>query len=307
MRTTVLLTIGLLAGTTPLLVSPGAAYAQQTDATYEHPGSRLDVDFSGGTLEAYVETLRKTRPRGAANVVIAPDARSLKIPPISLVAVTVDAAIQVLEGPYTLPDGRRAHVNVSSYHIADSEDLVLKVTVDVEPLSIRSSVWNVEAALAAGQSAEELLGAVEAVLSLYSQKAEISFHPPTRLLIARGSDEQLDLMGETIDQLIDGAQRRRDEIESIRNEIGMLEGELSRVKGRVRVAEQSLALASSRLERAASARDRTDITGDVFAEAQLEATQAETELDVENIAKKQIEARLGGLRDSLKKWEQPRE
>ncbi len=222
-------------------------------------------------------------------------------------AVTVDAAIQVLEGPYTLPDGRRAHVNVRNYSIGDSPDMVLKVMADIEQVSIRSAVWNVEAALAAGQTAEELLGAVEAVLSLYSQKAEISFHPPTRLLIARGADEQLDLMSDTINELIHGAERRRNEIESIQNEMGMLEAELSRVKGQVQIAQQELELNMARLEHATSARDRGEVRGEVVAEAQLEVTKAEMQLVVEASQNKQLETRLKSLRNALKNWEQPRE
>ena len=307
MRTTTHLLIGLLAGIVPVSVSPSAAKAQKTEGAYDHPASRLDVDFAGGTLQEFVDTLRETQPRGAANVIVTPDAKALMVPPINLVAVTVDAAIQVLEGPYTLPDGRRAHVNVRNYSIGDSPDMVLKVMADIEQVSIRSAVWNVEAALAAGQTAEELLGAVEAVLSLYSQKAEISFHPPTRLLIARGADEQLDLMSDTINELIHGAERRRNEIESIQNEMGMLEAELSRVKGQVQIAQQELELNMARLEHATSARDRGEVRGEVVAEAQLEVTKAEMQLVVEASQNKQLETRLKSLRNALKNWEQPRE
>ena len=273
------------------------------------PGSntRLDVDFPGGTLQEFVDTIRKTRPKGAANVVVMPDANSLLVPPINLVAVTVEAAMFVLEGPYTLPDGRSAEVDVSSYNIGDSPDLVLKVTAHLESSHIRSSVWNVEPALAAGQTAEELLGAVEAVLSLFSQKAEVSFHPPTRLLIARGAHEQLDLVNETIEQLVSSAERRRDEVESIRRDIREVQEELSEATGEIRIAKQTVELAATRLVSAKKMRERGDAPADVVAEAQLEVISTETQLDVQQAHRKRLQDRLDGLKEALKRWEQPRE
>ncbi len=299
--------IAIIVGLVPLYLCSEQVFGQRDDRGNEHPNSRMDVDFPGGTVKEFIDAIRKARPKGAANVVVMPDAESLRVPPVNLVAVTVDAAVQILEGPYRLPNGRRAEVRVSSYNIDDSSDLVLKIMADFEERSIRSSVWSVEPALASGQTAEELLRAIEAVLSLFSQKAEISFHPPTQLLIARGAPEQLDLVNETLSQLVYNAERRREETTSIHNEMENLKEELGVTTGEIRVMDQTVALTKSRLERANQAREMGTVSPDVLAEAELEMTRAETQLQVVVERRERIQRRLKALRTSLKKWEQPKE
>ena len=171
----------------------------------------------------------------------------------------------------------------------------------------RTTFVNPAAAEMLGWVAEELLGAVEAVLSLFSQKAEVSFHPPTRLLIARGAHEQLDLVNETIEQLVSSAERRRDEVESIRRDIREVQEELSEATGEIRIAKQTVELAATRLASAKKMRERGDAPADVVAEAQLEVISTETQLDVQQAHRKRLQDRLDGLKEALKRWEQPRE
>ncbi len=212
------LVIGTMTALTLMAGQVDGAWAQTsgTDAGYEHQDSRLDVSFSGGKLIDYVESIRRSRPKGAANIVVMPNAKELQVPPITLVAVTVEAAVRLLEGAYTLPNGAFSEVDVETYEIAGTTDMVFKVTAQYETLEIRSSVWSLDSVLTDGHSEAELLGAVDVVLSLFSNKAEIKFHPPTRLLIARGTDEQLDLVREVIEQLISSAEQKRDRIRVLR-------------------------------------------------------------------------------------------
>jgi chromosome segregation ATPase len=235
-----------------------------------------------------------------------PDARELEVPPMTLVAVTVEAAVQLLEGPYVLADGREAHVAVMSYTIGDSTDVVMKVVAEREPTSVRASVWSVEEALASGQTAEELLGAIEAVLSLFSEKAEVSFHPPTRLLIARGTDEQLDLVRDAIEQLTYGAQHRREQLQSLRYEIDTLESELQSLSGEIKVAEQLAALTKTHLANTAKAREAGNANSEAVAEAELEVARAETESDYHKNQYARVQAKLQCLRDAAKRLEQQR-
>ena len=307
MKTRTHLLMGL-AVTLPLFGAwPGQAQGQQGDTHYEHQDSRLDVEFPGGTLQEYVERIRKARPSGAANVVVMPNARVLKVPPVTLVAVNVEVAVRLLEGPYVLPDGRDAHVNVMSYTIGDSSDIVMKVVAHLEDREIRASVWNVEEAIANGQSAEELLEAVEAVLSLFSEKADLSFHPPTRLLIARGTDEQLDLVREALEQLTYGAERRREKIEDLRERIEDLESNQHGLMGEIKIGEQEIAATKTRRESVLRARELGGAPPEAVAEADLEVTRAVIELDVYKNQYTRIQAKLESLRNALKELEKPRE
>ena len=307
MKTRNRIVMGLVA-TLPLVAAwPSQAQMPQSDRKYEHQHSRFDVQFPGGTLQEYVERIRQARPGGAANVVVMPNARPLEVPPVTLVAVTVDAAVQFLEGSYVLPDGREAEVEVTGYAIGDSPDLVMKVAAEYESLDICTSVWNVEEALMAGQSAEELLAAVEAVLSLFPERAKISFHPPTGLLIARGINEQLNLVREAIEELIESAEERRDRIESLHDRIASLEIELQHRAGEIKVAQQQFALAKIRHAKTMGLREDGLITPEEAAEAELWMTRAEADLDNHRLHHSGLQTKLESLREALKKLEQPRE
>ncbi|MCH8241840.1 MAG: hypothetical protein IH897_04410 [Planctomycetes bacterium] len=274
---------------------------------YDHQHSRLDISFPGGTLQAYVEAIRLARPTGAANVVVTPNAKTLPVPPVSLVAVTVEAAVQMLEGSYTAKNGEITHVGVETYAIGDSPDLLMKIVAEKAYHPVRSAVWSVEQALAAGQTTEELLGAVEAVLSLFSQKAEISYHPPTRLLIARGTDEQLELVREALNELIESAERRHDMISALREQIDPLEGELTEIEGEMRISEQVVAVAKMRLETVREQVKHATAPAVDAAEAELQVTRTQTEMELLIDRRRRVQNRLNALRKSLEKWEQPRE
>ena len=288
------------------IAGPGVVQAQQPDRTYEHQYSRLDVDFSGGTLNEYVDAIRRARPKGAANVVVMPIAKSLEVPPVTLVAVTVEAAVRLLEGSYILPGGRQAYVEVQSYPIGDSPDLVLKISAQHETSHIGSAVWSVEEALADGQTVEELLGAVEAVLSLFSQKADITFHPPTRLLIARGTGEQLELVREAIERLIHSAERRQDRIVELRDRMDDLDEQLHEASANAKVAEQALAVAKIRFQHIAKSREQNMASPQEVAETELDVTRAEAQLSIETERRRRTRERLDALRASLAKLQQPR-
>ena len=135
----------------------------------------------------------------------------------------------------------------------------------------------------------------------------MSFHPPTRLLIARGTDEQLDLVREAIEELVDGAERRREESESLREEIGELESQLNHLSGEVKVAEQTVALTKARLDKLTKSHEAGTVTYEEVAGAELEATRAETELSYYKDQSSRLRGKLEALREALRKREQPRE
>ncbi|MCH7873270.1 MAG: hypothetical protein IID33_16365, partial [Planctomycetes bacterium] len=200
--------IGLILALAAASCGLSPAIAQQRRQYDENP--RFDVDFPGGTLSDYVGAVRSASPDGAVSIVVWPDALALHVPPIKLVGVTVVPAMQVLEGPYTTDDGLRAEVKVRA-HYSSGSGTAIQVVADIKSRKVSSAVWSVEEALIYGQTAEKILEAVEAAFSLFPTKAEISYHPPTRLLIVRGTQEQRLLVREMLKPLIDGALRRRED------------------------------------------------------------------------------------------------
>ena len=300
--------IGLLLALLTATYGVPPTIAQPGDRSYQHPNSRFDVDFPGGTLEEYVASIRKARTDGAANIVVMPNAKNLAIPPIKLVGVTVGAAISILEGPYQLESGRFAEVDVRSYEIEDSEDRVIKIMAHFERPSIRSAVWSVEEALAHGQSADELLGAVEAVVALFHQKADISFHPPTRLLIARGTDEQLDLVREALSELINGAERRHEKITSLRDRINDLQNDRFRVEAELKVSGKEVEAAVLVLARRVKSLDEGQfMKPKERAHLEIQVVRLEARLIMGEQELHQIDRQLKSLKDDLKLYDTNRE
>lgn len=198
------------------------ANAQDAESGRQHHQVRLDVQFPGGTLIKYVDAVRKAHPKGVANIVVMPDAELIEIPPISLVEVKVSAAMDLLDGVYILGDGREVRINVDNFQLGSMPDMVFKVVAEYMTYPVRSSVWSLDEALSDGRSEVELLAAIEVVLSMFSNKAEIKFHPPTKLLIARGTDEQLDLVRGVIEQLIASSERKRERIHDLKSTIDVM-------------------------------------------------------------------------------------
>ncbi len=299
--------IGLLVALATASCGLSPAIAQQGRQQDENPPARFDVDFPGGTLSDYVDAVRKASPDGVANIVVMPEAKGLGVPPIKLVAVTVEAAIQILQGSYTTADDRRAEVSVKIYPIGDSSDLVMKVVAKVESKLFFSSVWSVEEALAHGQTAEELLEAVEAARSLFSKKAEISYHPPTGLLIVRGTREQTDLIHDVLEQLIRGAERRNMEMDSIRRNINELKVDQHRVDAEMRISQKEAEGAEVFLDQMMKRLELHQVSQEVVAQADLQNMRAETELMMREQESHRIGVRLKTLRKALKRYESQRE
>lgn len=298
--------IGLLVAV--LAVSPLSSLVQaQEKPHYTHANTRFDVDFPGGTVSDYIHVIRKSSADGAANIVVMPEATTLTVPPIKLVAVTAQAAIQILEGPYTTADGLSAEIRVDSYDIGDSPDLVMKVIAEVERQEIRSAVWSVEEALARGQSVEELLGAVEAVVALFHKKADISFHPPTRLLIARGTSEQLDLVRDALSQLIDGAERRQEKRSWIRDRIDSREADLYRTKAELGVSSKEFEATSVVLNRITKGMKEGLYRPEDHAQHEIEVARAEAEMLMRQHEIIRIEKKLKNLRDDLNRYTSDKE
>ncbi|MCA9290789.1 MAG: hypothetical protein KDA25_06650 [Phycisphaerales bacterium] len=204
----------------------------------------LDVDFGGGTVQAYLLAVQKacdTQLAGPLNVVVVGDVARLPLPPIQLRAVDASAAVLVLD-QLMIPS-------------PESPGTVQKIRIEAVPSFARLPVYRIEgmssgrASVPAGKSSgvwslaelrtepkiadEDILSAVETALGLFDEPGcDLRFHAPTGLLVARGTDEQIVTIERVLDELRDGRARsdsviasvaRQREMEALKMRIAELE------------------------------------------------------------------------------------
>ena len=279
------------------------ANAQDAESGRQHHQVRLDVQFPGGTLIKYVDAVRKAHPKGVANIVVMPDAELIEIPPVSLVAVKVSAAMHLLDGVYILGDGREVRINVDNFQLGSTPDMVFKVVAEYRTRPVRSSVWSLDDALSDGRSEVELLAAIEVVLSMFSNKAEIKFHPPTKLLIARGTDEQLDLVRGVIEQLIASSERKRERIHDLKSTIDALTEQHFDLEFASELIdiESMLAAENDKLTRLIELNNSGQITEQEVIDTKRGVERLQSQLTMMNDRIKRLNTRLIEARESLAK------
>ncbi len=162
----------------------------------------ISVKFAGGTVADYVKALVKEA--GTINVVVAPEAAEVPMPPVTLTKVTVSAAIDLVDGRSASPPGRR--INLDVRHMPQYAEAALPTyQISAERYQTgKPSVWTI-ANLLRGDifAADDVLAALETALDIIESTGEpiIRFHKETGLLIARGDTSQLDTIHQVLEQL----------------------------------------------------------------------------------------------------------
>lgn len=205
-----LLRIAVLA--LPVLVVRGAS-AVGADAP---PQAFIDLDFPGGSLAEYVAAVRQAG--GNANIVMMHEAQGIEIPAVQLKQVTIGAALGLVRGEFQPDDQTMLRIQLDEIGPwGADEQPVYRISASVHrprrhaPTEAR--VWSVADLLAAEIKAEDILTAVETAVELLAkamEPAEIRFHEPTGLIIARGHPDQMRAIEEVIDQLRGTVEMRRE-------------------------------------------------------------------------------------------------
>lgn len=171
--------------------TPQPAAQQQAPQPDPAPG-RFDIDFAGGTVDQYVEAIRRAHP--AANIVVLAGAGAYGVPAIRLRNVTVTAALQAVEQRGTLESGAEFWLAVAVNRVQGGAEPVhqLQYAQRTREGGERTTrVWSVADLIVNGAKPADILGAVEVALLLESTPIEIRFHEPTQLVMARGYPRQL--------------------------------------------------------------------------------------------------------------------
>ncbi|MCH7700112.1 MAG: hypothetical protein IID37_00360 [Planctomycetes bacterium] len=187
-------------------------------------GGVVDVEFPGGNALEYIEALRAAG--NDVNIVVySPETvASVRMTAVTLASVDLSAALELLDGRKgQRPDDRKVKLKVLlvrgnsnrgiplyrvTYNFYDSEtdDSVVEI----------SGVWTVADLLASQMESSDILTAIETALALFTDRPkppEMRFHEPTGLLIARGEEEQLEVIDNIIDELRKTIDLRRDAAE----------------------------------------------------------------------------------------------
>ena len=194
------------------------AVAALTAPAYANP-SLIDVDFPGGTLTEYVDTVRQAA--GHSNIVVAPEAADIAVPPVRLKSVPLVGALEVLQGDYQPTERTTYRVNLlelGPWGVDDDETPVYRVSAEVHrrgrPSTTMVRVWCI-ADMADNIPPEDVLAAIETAVGLTDSleygEASIRFHEPTNLIIAQGHPTQLDSVQQVVGRLHEDIRARRDQ------------------------------------------------------------------------------------------------
>jgi hypothetical protein len=175
----------------------------------------VDLEFQGGTIAQYVQTL--CREVVHANVVVTtPEVGEIPLPPVRLSSVDIASALRLLAGRYELAERTLIQVDVQQIgHWSGDESPVFKVAGQIQRRgkpAVETAVWTVADLLAEDMKPQDVLTAVETVLELFADDrspAQVRFHEATGLLIARGDPRQVEAVDEVIDELREGVDRGR--------------------------------------------------------------------------------------------------
>ncbi len=181
----------------------------------EQAAALLSLRFPGGTALEYAAAVR--RAAGDLNVVIAPEAEEVQMPPVELTRVTAAAALDLLDGRTHTADERRVELHVRPGHVYDPlERATYQVIAEVAGRPPRSRahvcVWTMSRLLESDVPSTGVLAAVEMALDVVGSKTkmDVRFHEDTGLLIATGDEAQLKAIDQVVGRLNDSVAERLD-------------------------------------------------------------------------------------------------
>jgi len=203
--------LGSLIAALMVLASPvtsTTATAAQ-DSVFDPP--IVTVSFEGGTVEDYVETLRRSYD-GPLNVIIHASARKVTLAPIELTGVHLDAAIEAIETLAIAASGT-VGVNTVNRNTIPGAARIWRVTASSgSPFSSprddtsRIEIFALRQLTDAPEpryEVEDIIGAIDAAIAMqkWDSEPQIRHHPPSGLLVVRGVADQIVLVREVLDRL----------------------------------------------------------------------------------------------------------
>lgn len=229
--------------------------AAQTQTAPQDVRQLISVSFPGGTIGEYVAALRKASP--AANIVVSPEAANMPAPEVILRDVTLGVAAAAVEFQRETAGevNEWEAVEVQPLHRGGGYDssafrITYRRSVRNLPNTAKqdASAWSVADLLSNGYESDQVLAAIQVGQALFGESATIKYHEPTKLLVARGTSEQLSLISRTLDQLRSGRPGDDRQVE-VRNEIARHQQWLERINAQLEPVQTRIVEIRRDLER----------------------------------------------------------
>jgi hypothetical protein len=223
------------AGILAIVIAAGSGAAQEAGAPADAGMTRIiDLRFAGGSAVAYLDAVRKVAPD--VNVVVL-DEHVAEVPvmPLELKRVRVATAIEILDGLTRIDGERLVQLDVG---FTGPEPAMRIATVRAEvagpnaPCDQLSHVWTLQEVIGAGTGPQDILMALELALELaeLGTEAKLRFHEETKLLIVRGSREQITIVDEVIDRLREAMHARAAAAAAAKESAGALGQEVGKLR-----------------------------------------------------------------------------
>jgi hypothetical protein len=239
-------------------------------------GPIVSFSFPGGTVQQYVEALRKVADK-PVNVAVDAKAAKVLLPPISMQSVYLHDALQVIEyvserspnlqvsmtnlsqhqgrGPVgpAFPNGSQgttaAFAIVALERSASREE---KPDAGSGLMVNAMSIADLVDERRGGMSAATVLSAIEAALQLApagnAAQPELKFHRDSNLLILRGDAKSTSLLHNVLEQIRMDVRRQRGEHERVQGELLERQAAVRRAEIDVRTARAQMQLAQQRFD-----------------------------------------------------------
>lgn len=305
--------LGQVGGVAP--TGGGAPTAPAQPAPAQPEAARLNVDFPGGPVMAYVEMLRRQAPAGMANIVVSAAAARMPLAPIMLRDVTVANAVFAMR---TAAGSAEGELQVNPFGVRQGEPIPTRDTifqVDYYPRLVMQTprtvqqenpsqmhVLSLRPVLNAGAGtlevrAEPVLTAVQAAIELApgSEPAEMRFHAETALLMVRGSIAQLRAAEACVEEIANDLRARREAEEAaLKPEMMLadLRAEVAEAEAAVRIAHERLARRTEELKAVKVLFDAGTVSMQEFGPVQEALEDARREVEKSMVRRQRAAERL---------------
>lgn len=291
--------VGTVIGVGILAASP--AFGQEAGSNppdRSTPGVIVQLQFPGGTLEAFVELLRAEVEPIPINVLYRNGAEFAEIPSVRLHNIYVRTALQsAIHGSTLNFDMIEGRFGSNVYVITSEAEEDSGISVE---LSRATEVLNVGDIFAQGSTEiSDVLEAIDVAVFDGRQRPEsppeIRFHEPSGLLIVRGTAAQVATVAAVVDQLSNVSMAQRDRERNIASERIEREAEIVDLKVGVRIMDERFQVEMSKVNRLVELR-KAGVTASMGrVEAQLSMVTLALEQEKANNRLRAAEAQLALL------------
>lgn len=228
----------------------------------------VTIDFKGGSIREYIAAVNSAAGLERAAAILSDE--TAQVPPFKLSGVSYASAFLLLNNvKLTRPDGRE-EVDVS---VLTDSIVVRSYSVGSTKPQQFSRVWSIDMLLGTGaMQAEDVLSAVQAALALHQDKVEVRYHDGTGLIMARGTEQQMNAIDDVIATLVSN---RRPAMKP--DIVGKLDSQVTQLSAMSKAQMEALSLLKTQL---------SDLK-DAF--------------DKEAVARRALEAEVAKLRAELKR------